>query len=296
MTNLPVFLFVAVGCIVCCALATDEVRDRTFYDSLMVSYGREYRDCTGSTGFVDPAFLIDWKKKMDALALTSAYIELAREYRKSVDSVHIPLPCKVLAWNEQRKKAQIQTEDLLTDELWAQQEAEDARREIDTMPKSAADCGIFPFGISRRTLVYMYKKAFGSQPVDMQTHLYVNDMQWGERRFLTAFYFDTNNRFVKYEIESASQPSNRLNSEVRPDAEYLSLVFAKKLGEPSRRYTFGIFDIKSGVLSPYKTWDVNKGYSAYVGISVENYRYYAKAVIAKIPPRAPASPKPKPSR
>jgi hypothetical protein len=69
---------------------------------------------------------------------------------------------------------------------------------------------------------------------------------------------------------------------VRPDAEFLSQEFTKKIGEPSRRYTFGIFDIKSGVLSPYKTWDI-KGFSAYVGISVDNYKYYAKAVVAKLP-------------
>lgn len=273
---------VAVGGLLAGVNATDAHRDETFYDSITAAYAREYRECTGSTSWLDRATLVEWKNKMDLLARTSTYIELAREYRKAVDSVHTPLPCKVMQWNEERKKVQMLKESVLTADLLAQQEADDAHREADSLAKSPLDFEGFPFGLTKRTFEYLYKQTFGAPPVDMGTHEYGPEIPWGTKTFLTAFYFDTNDRFFKYEIESSGLPSNRLNSNVRPDAEFLSQVFAKRIGEPSRRYTFGIFDIKSGALSLYKTWDV-KGFSAYVGISVDNYKYYAKAVVARLP-------------
>jgi hypothetical protein len=278
----PLFGLCAVAGLVSFANATDIHRNETFFDSVTITYERQYRECTGSTGSLDRATLIDWKNKMDLLARTSAYIELAREYRHAVDSVHTPLPCKVMQWNEERKKAQMLKESVLTADLLAQQEADDAHREADSLAKSPLDFEGFPFGLTRRTFEYLYKQTFGAPPVDMETHEYGPEIPWGTRTFLTAFYFDTNDRFCKYEIESSGLPSNRLNSNVRPDAEFLSQVLTKRIGEPSRRYTFGIFDIKSGALSLYKTWDI-KGFSAYVGISVDNYKYYAKAVVVRLP-------------
>jgi hypothetical protein len=267
-----------------CAHATDEVRERAFYDSVVAVYMHEYRECTGSMGSIDRAMLLEWKTKMDKLSQTQAYVELVREYRATVDSERKPLPCKVLAWNEERKKAQMQSESAMVQTLLAQDEANDARRDLDTLAKSPYDFGIFPFGVSKRLFLYTYKKTRNVEPAVMDSIAYVNDIQWGERPFLTAFHFDRNERLFKYEIESPALASDKLNAVVRPDAEYLSQVFTKKFGEPARRYTFGYFDIKSGVLSPYKTWDI-KGYSVYVGISMENYRYYAKAVVARIPAR-----------
>jgi hypothetical protein len=272
------------------AMAIDESKQATFFDSVEVRYRQEYKACTGDMSFVPARDLIQWKEEMNALAVSKEYLALLKEYRK-VDSNENILPCKVLAWNAKRKEMQTAREDTLGRDLLAREEYENAVNEAKTCAKSAYDIPGLPFGITKRSFLLIFKNTFPVEFNDQGQYIYVNDLMWGGRTFLTAFYFDKKTGlFNKYEIETPSVPANRLNSVVRPDADSLVHALAVRFGEPVRRFSIGFFDIKSGVLCPYKTWD-SPGFDIFVGLSMNKYRYYAKAVVAaKDLRRKPAAP------
>jgi hypothetical protein len=262
--------------------ATDDMRRAVFFDSVQTLYLREYQACTGDQSFISAKELIQWKEDNNALAMSKEYLDLLKEYCK-VDSSTAVLPCKVLAWNQKRKALQVVHEDSLSRELLAREELEAAAKEAVSCVKTPFDVLGLPFGLSKKSFLLLYKNSARLQGVpffiDEGNYIYVKEMPWGGRTFLTAFYFDKSGTYFKYEIESPPATADRVNSTVRPDAEYLAHELAVRFGEPSRRYSIGFFDIKSGVLCPYKTWDAD-GYDVYVGISMSRYRYYAKAVIS----------------
>ncbi len=273
------------------AFATNDAPQTAFFDSVQSAIERQYRHCTGSRSGLGPAALLEWKSMMDSLSKTPAYRDILRNYHSVYGNAANPLPCEVLAWNDSLKKSQTLREKADEEILLVGDEESDARREMDTLPKSPYDFASFPFGISKNAFFLLYKKLCASPLVDMGGYGYDYGTVWGGRAFLTAFYFNKRGHLYKYEIESPALPANRLNTGVRPDAEYLAQVFEGKFGPASRRYIFGYFDIKSGILSPFKTWNI-KGYSVYVGISEYQYRYYAKAVVVKgtVQARGPAKP------
>jgi hypothetical protein len=261
------------------ACATDEVRQSAFFDSIEARYRQEYTACTGDMSFISQKTLLDWKNEMNRIAKSKEYISLLREYRQ-VDTGGSVLPCKVLAWNEKRREAQSRHEDTLSRELLAREEFENAENEAAGLVKSAFDVPGLPFGISKKSFLLIFKKKYAVPFNDQGNYIYVNDFAWGDRTFLTAFYFDKKSGvFCRYEIESPPVAADRVNSAVRPDAEYLSHELAVRFGEPTRRFSIGFFDIKSGVLSPYKMWGSER-FDVYVGLSMSKYRYYAKAVVA----------------
>jgi hypothetical protein len=273
----------------CTALATDEVRQAGFFDSVEARYRQEYTACTGDMNFISQKALLEWKNDMNAIAKSKEYLAILREYR-SFDSSENVLPCKVLAWNEKRKKLQSLREDTLAAELLAREELENARNEAKSLAKSTYDIPGLPFGLSKKSFVLILKTTLHGMFIDQGHYIYVNDFVWGSRTYLTAFYFDKKtDLFYKYEIESPSVSADRLNSVVRPDADSLSQALAARFGDPSHRFSIGFFDIKSGVLCPYKTWDAD-GFDVYVGLSMNKYRYYAKAVVSARDIRKPVIP------
>jgi hypothetical protein len=263
---------------VCQALATDEAKQAAFFDSVEVRYRQEYKACTGDMKFIDRRELLAWKNTMNTLAVSKDFQALLKEYRK-VNSSENFLPCKVLAWNEARRKMQAAHEDTLARELLVREEYENAEKEAKILPQSKYSTFGLPFGLSKKSFLLIFKNTFQYTINDMGNYLYVSDMKWGDRTFLTAFYFDKKtDKFYKYEIEGPSVPADGLNRVVRTDAEFIAHDLTRRFGEPARRYSIGFFDIKSGVLSPFQTWDA-PGFNVYVGLSMSKYRYYAKAVV-----------------
>jgi hypothetical protein len=268
-------------------LAVDDSKQATFFDSVEVRYRQEYQVCTGDMGPVTAKDLVQWKEDMNVLAMSKEYLDLLKEYRK-VDSSGNVLPCKVLAWNKKRKGQQSQHEDTLARELFAREELDNAQSEANSLAKSAYDSPGLPFGLSKKSFLLLAKTVCRLAVNDMGSYIYVNDMQWGGRTFLTAFYFDKNGSLYRYEIEGTSVPADRLNSAVRPDADYIAQVLAGRFGASARRFSIGFFDIKNNVLCPYKTWD-SPGFDVLVGLSMNKYRYYAKAVVTAKDIRKPAA-------
>jgi hypothetical protein len=263
------------------ATATNDSGRAAFFDSMEITYRQQFKECTGNAGYLGKKGLLEWKDAMDSIKASPSYKEILREYRASVDSSKDPLPCRVIAWNRERKAAQHEKEKALATELLAREEKEAFFKEVNDLPKSAYDFPKIPFGLAKKSFCALFRQVYNLGPVDMEDYVYVNDFNFGKRKFLVAFHFDKGSGlFYKYEIEGPALAAEFLNRFVRPDAEDLASMLAQSFGESSRRHSIGFFDIKSGVLSPYKTWDV-PGYDIIVGISMDDYKYYAKAVVAR---------------
>jgi hypothetical protein len=274
-----VLVFMMAGALA--AMATDDSGRAAFFDSVEITYRQQFKECTGNASYVGKKGLLEWKNAMDSIKASPSYREILREYRASVDTGKEPLPCRVIAWNKERKLAQHEKKKALAAEMLAREEKEAFFKEVNDLPKSAYDFPKIPFGLAKKTFCLLFRQVYNLDPVDMEGYVYVNDFTIGNKKFLVAFHFDKGRGlFYKYEIESPALGADDLNRVVRPDAEYLALMLAQLFGESSRRHSIGFFDIKSGVLSPYKTWDV-PDHEIIVGISLDNYKYYAKAVVAR---------------
>ncbi len=261
--------------------ATDDSPRTVFFDSIEVQYRKEIVECGDNIAYMSKTGITQWKEHMISVSQTPEYKALLQEYRKFVDSSNTPLPCKVLAWNEQRKQIQLQKEDSLTKELILREDYENALREKDSLPKSVFDPFGIPFEISKRSFLLLFKEKCKNAYVDMGYHLYVSDMNWCNHEYLTAFYFDhKTDKFIKYEIESDAVEADKLNRITRQDGENLTQCLIPNFGLPSKTFRIGFFDIKSNALSPLSMWDAD-GFNVYVGLSMSKYRYFAKAVVSR---------------
>jgi len=105
----------------------------------------------------------------------------------------------------------------------------------------------------------------------------------GERSLPGQFHFDKNGKLDRYELEGPSFPIDSLYISVWPLAEYLASFFRNAVGSlPLRVNRLDRQDILEGKLSLCKVWSDPK-WSVAVGLSVLNYRYYAKAVVTNQP-------------
>lgn len=260
--------------------ATDQTGEKSFFDTLETGYRNEYVDCTGDSFRVDINYVLLWKKQLDEWTKSRDYQDALADYKKSADSGQAISPCRLRLWKNRHKVEQDNHEHGIVTAVLENNDSIEAAEALKTHPASKFDFADIPFGVSKNEFVYLYKKKFSGELVDKGNLLCVENMPFGDTRtFLTAFYFGNKDIFCKYEIESAPMPADSLNKSVRPSAGYLAGVFERKLGDAQHQYRIGFFDIKSRELSLFKKWEF-PGHTAYIGLSVYKFKYYAKAIIA----------------
>jgi|WetSurMetagenome_2_1015567.scaffolds.fasta_scaffold66610_3 hypothetical protein len=270
-------LFLTVAGVLYHSHADDASRRTQFFDSVAARFQAEYSACTGDNRPMDVRRIIQWKQKMDAWMETEEYAGLLNDYKKSGGA---PLsPCKLIEWSRQRKAAQEAKEAVFVKEMLDSQETAEAMREIKAQKPSRFDFADLPFGISKLTFVYFFKKKFTLDLLERGRFLYVEEFPLSGRDYLAAFFFNDDGIFYKYEIESDPLPADSLNRVVRPSADHLALFFEKRLGPPAASARIGFYDIKSKELALLKKWDTPDN-SLVIGLSVFDYHYYAKAVVA----------------
>lgn len=277
-----IILFVAGTVHFFLCFATDETRNKFFFDTLESSVRKAYVECTGDSFRSDINYIILWKNHLDEWTKSRDYQEAVIDYKKSVDSGKAITPCMLRAWKSRHKSVQDDLEHGSVDAVLEISDSCESAAEFQKHPASPFDFAGIPFGISKDAFVYVFKKKFAGEIIDKGNILCVENMPFGgARTFLTAFYFGKKDMLCKYEIESGGMPADSLNKSVRPSAGYLGAALEQKLGPAKREYRVGFFDIKSRELSLVKKWE-SPGHSAYVGLSVDKFKYYAKAVIADL--------------
>jgi hypothetical protein len=264
--------------------AAEQATETLFFDTLETAFRKQYVECTGDSLRVDIKYIFAWKEQLDEWAKSKECADLRADYKKNVDSAAVPSPCKLRAWALVNKSRQDSREHGVVNGILASDDSIEVEEALKAHPAGAFDFPGIPFGVSRNIFSYLFKKKYSYGLLAKDAFLYVENMPWEGANYLTAFYFDKNDMFYKYEIETPGLPADSLNTVVRPTALHLASVFEQKLGAPRREYRVGYFDIKSKELSPLIKWDA-ADYSAIIGLSVFKYRYYAKAIVtdAKLP-------------
>ncbi len=260
----------------CACCADDDSRHAGFFDSVATRFYAEYTACTGDGRPLDVRRVIQWKQKMDAWMETEEYAGLLRDYTGSGGA---PIaPCKLIEWSKERKAAQEAKENAFVNELLDSQETGEALAQLKARRSSPFDFAEIPFGVSKPTFVYFFKRKFAMPLSEKGRFLYVEEFPMNGLAFLAAFFFNDDGIFYKYEIESDPLPAEELNKSVRPAAERLAFFFEQKLGPPTATARIGFYDIKSRELALYKKWETPAN-SLNLGLSVFDYHYYAKAVV-----------------
>ena len=267
---MTVFVKVAIGFIlgagaISNCFATDDTRQTEFFDSVAMGLREEYRECTGDNRPIDVRHIILWKQKMDAWAKTEEYAEIAHEYKRTKGSKI--LPCKLIEWSRQRKQAQDAKEAAVVNELLDSSEADEAAVELKALAVSRFDFLEIPFGLSKRSFMFFFKKRCALAIGEKGRFLYTEKLPVGGLPFLAAFHFNDAGIYYKYEIESDPLPADSLNRVVRLAADHLAHFFEQRLGPPTHSSQVGLFDIKSRELALYKKWETGAN-SLLLGFSV----------------------------
>jgi len=258
--------------------AADEEPQSAFFADKETAIRQEYLECTGDDQPVELKFVIGWKQRMEAWKQTQEYAELLKEYKKAVSGAQTVHPCKLLDWNKRRKQTQDSAEKSLVKRILSDNEADDAAEELKAHPASHFDIAGIPFGVSKTVFRYLFKKKYADSLEEKNAFFYAEDFSWNGAAFMTAFFFNDDNRFYKYEAESDALPARQLNGPVRTAAGLLTKTLEQSLGPPVRSCRIGLYDIKSREIAVAGAW-ADSVSSAVVGFSVLDYRYYAKAIV-----------------
>jgi len=271
------FFFMLVDIFSC--LAINEESEISLFRSTEKILRKEYRVCTGdSSAIINIKYMIDWKRKMDAWKKSPEYYEALREYKKTSGAVDPVNPCFLLEWTIGRKAVQDSIEHLQIRLMLEKSEADDIASKLKAYMSSGFDFEEIPFGVSKDVFSYLFKKKFGTVLKNKGEFLFAENLPWNNGTFFTAFFFDTSDHFYRYEIESEAVSADSINRYVRPMANIIAQALQKKIGVPDHSYRIGLFDIKSNELAVVDKWETSDC-SAYVGMSVVNYRYFAKAIV-----------------
>ncbi len=282
MKSLPtkpaLILLFGVNAFIC--WGTDDESESAFFIDKEEALRQEYLECTNDSRRVDIKYVIEWKRKMEALKKTPKYAELLRDYKKATGN-NGASPCALMEWKARRKAVQDSAEQAIVDRILDNNEAADIAEGIKALPLSKFDFARIPFGVSKSAFTFLFANIFNIALSEKETFLYAEAVPWNALPLLTAFFFDDENRFYKYEIESDALPADSVNKVVRPAADSLARVFERMFGTPTHSYRIGFFEIKSKELAIAWKWET-PDYTAYIGFSELNYLYYAKAVVTNL--------------
>lgn len=280
----PAILFCLFCIVVCTTLQARDRRTETAYcDSLIELYRTQYRNCTADTSEIDVETLVEWKQQVNRFVQSPEYGIHLKAYCATFGVKPLDVsPCQLVQWLQKKEQQQYETQKLFAkirfERDQARAESLYIHNEIRSIAPSPFDFDSIPFGITKSSFVKLFEQRYEHALVDAGDYVYCQNLQWGGRPFLSAFYFGESGKLFKYVIESDTLPVDSLDSRVRPQVRYLAAIFERRFGEPAHTRRIGLFDIRESILTPYKRWN-REGYTVCVGIGVHHHRYYAQAIV-----------------
>ncbi|MBD3347512.1 MAG: hypothetical protein GF401_20845 [Chitinivibrionales bacterium] len=261
----------------------DESQDEQYIRKLENKYRTEYNKCTGDNRDVNLSIILMWKKQMNHWIKSVEYPVLRNAYRDSTgDTTTNILPCMVYHWRRALEKQRKEKEAVrVRDSIRRENEIAESlmvARELKHNPLSPYDITGIPFGINRNAFIHLFKKYYSNEIVDAPDCILVNDFTWGKKQLPTTFYFDNNNNYHRYEIETMHFPADSLDTVVRRDALYIADLMAEKLAPPQTVYRVGLFDIKKDHSAPYREWS-DSTHRMVIYLATQMYLYNAKTVV-----------------
>jgi len=259
--------------------------DTLFFKEIEKVLRTDYESCTGDSSRVPLKKVIIWKQSIDSITQLPEFTQILKEFYKDstiADENHSL--CEIIKWYR-NKTLFLKKSDSISNALLKNKKKQTADslltiNELLKVQQSTCDYLNIPFGISKRGVVFLLQKAGVTSFTDDTSLLHYTNPQDSVYNTI-AFYFDKNDKYYKYEIESVTASLDSLDTFIRPFAGKLALYFESKIGLSAHQNNYiGRFDILQGKLSISKIWEL-QNITVCTGLATFNNRYYAKAVVTK---------------
>lgn len=254
----------------------------TFFLTLHADLQAQYRICTEDTAEISSDSLLRWRNQIEMIISTPEYKKILKEFMRHTGIVTNVIPCEVIKWEHDRMRYLSEKERSLQDRgLGSADMMIDSlrtRMELEANPCSDFDFDSIPLGISRKVFRGLFTSRFHYPIYENDTCMYIEHFYFRNYPFMVHFFFNEDERFYRYTIDGYSFVADSLNTVVRAQSTLLAEILQQRSGPPDALFRFGIFDIKSGVITPYAAWHRDT-HDVVVGIGYEKNRYYAKATV-----------------
>ena len=239
----------------------------------------------GSTAGISNDRLLTWKASIDSAVMNARYPEIFRAYVAATGvKAHDVRPCEPIAFAERREREQRVMDSTLAAQRIVR---EKARRdsaaldeELKTLKSNPADILNVPAGISKTALQTMLaRNKINAKTVDR--HLQANKVKFKNLTVTVAFYFDNNDKYIGYEVETEAAGADQIDKTVRGWATQLAAVYEETLGPPNTVTRVSFQDIRQGRMSITSSWNKDAARPrVLVGLATHNHQYYAKAMVS----------------
>jgi hypothetical protein len=254
-------------------------------DSLEHILRRDYTLCTGDSARINRERLFRWKARIDSIIMHSNYSEKLRSFVATTGiRAHDVRPCEPIVFYERINRRIHETDSLFAAQRAARDRAQEdstiVANELRRLKPNPADILGIPAGMSRQAVQTVLTRN-RIRTTSAPRHLQADRVMFDSLVVTIAFYFDDDDRYTGYEVETIAMNADQLDTTVRQWADQLARAYEKRLGPPTSKRRVGFRDIRQGRLSITTVWERGESRPrVLVGLATHNHQYYAKVMVS----------------
>jgi hypothetical protein len=253
-------------------------------DSLDIRLRDDYMLCTGDETRISRAQLFRWKAYIDSMVMDKSYAQKFKTYVSTTSlKAHEVRPCEPIVFHDRLEKQIHEMDSIISAQRAAKEKAykdsATVANELKHLKHNPADILNIPAGMSRHAaqIILANNKI---RVTNMPRHLQADRVMLDSLIVTIAFYFDGDDKYTGYEVETRALPADQLDGTVRAWAHKLSAAYEKRLGRPDHVNRVSFRDIKQGNLSIISKWEKSAHKPrVLVGLATHNHLYYAKVMV-----------------
>jgi hypothetical protein len=252
-------------------------------DSLTAIVKNDYLVCVGDPEKISRAQLFRWKSHIDSLVRDKGYPEKFKSFVAATGmKAHEVRPCEPIVFYEQLDRQIAEMDNIISAQRAAKEKAYKDSMTVaaelkDRKPGPADILGI-PAGISKMALTLILAREKIKSKTEPQ-YILADSVTIDGKKVAAAFYFDANDRYNAYELETAAVKASAVDTLVRRWADDFALSYERKTGKPPTAVNRVAFsEIRQGRLSITTKWDKQTP-RVLVGLATDNNLYYAKVMV-----------------
>jgi len=252
-------------------------------DSLLYIVKNDYLLCVGDPEKVSRNQLFRWKSHIDSMVRDKGYPQKFKSFVTATGmKAHEVRPCEPIVFYEQIDQQIIEMDNAISAQRAAKEKSyKDSMAIVTELKKhktSHLDILGLPAGISKNTLKNILDRNKFKSKAE-QDYILAESLIIDGQKVTAAFYFDANDRYNAYELETAAVKAASLDAVVRQWVDEFTASYERKLGKPPvavNRVSFQ--EIRPGRLSIVNRWDKQPP-KVLIGIATDNNLYYAKVMV-----------------
>jgi hypothetical protein len=252
-------------------------------DSLVAIVKNDYLICVGDPERVSRGQLFRWKSHIDSMVRDKSYPEKFKSFVAATGmKAHEVRPCEPIVFYEQLDRQIAEMDNIISAQRAAKEKAYKDSMAIATELKAHkqghADILGIPAGISKTTLKLILDRDKIKSKTERQ-YILADSLAIDGKIVAAAFYFDANDRYNAYELETAAVKASAVDTLVRRWADEFAASYERKLSKPPTAVNRVAFsEIRQGRLSITTKWDKQTP-RVLVGLATDNNLYYAKVMV-----------------